>query len=46
MTTIISTLNYQAGQLILAKALAHNEKGWSVESIENSVGVVAQTIPT
>lgn len=46
MSSLISTLSYQAGQIIIAKALAHNVKGWSLESTENIVGIVAQTIPT
>lgn len=38
MSYIINNLNYQAGQLIIAKALAHNSIGWSVESLENQAG--------
>lgn len=46
MSYLTSNLNYQAGQLIIAKAVAHNSIGWSIESLENQIGVVAQTIPT
>jgi len=41
MSYLTSNLNYQAGQLIIAKAVAHNSIGWSIESLENQIGVVA-----
>lgn len=46
MLNITSTLSYQPGQLIIAKAQSRNLKGWSIESEENTVGIVAQTSPT
>ena len=46
MNNITSNLLYSAGDLIIIKAQAFNEKGWSIESVENTIGVLAQTAPT
>ena len=46
MTEFTSNRNYIAGDLIQAKVQAMNQKGWSVFSDPNTIGVLAQTAPT
>lgn len=40
-----SQLGYPLGQLLLAKILAYNQKGWSIESTPNTIGILAQGKP-
>lgn len=45
MTSILSTLAYQPGEIIKAKVASKNSFGWNADSTENSSGTLAQTSP-
>lgn len=41
MTEFTTNLGYALGDTLKAKVRAHNEIGWGLESVENSVSIVA-----
>jgi len=45
MSILTSTYGLSVGDLIKAKVRAYNERGWGLQSIANSVGILAQTVP-
>ena len=44
-TLTSSSYNLTFGDLVVAKVQAHNQYGWGIQSIPNSVGALIQTPP-
>jgi hypothetical protein len=41
----VSEFNYNVGDLVQAKVLALNERGWNVVSDPNTLGALVQVVP-